>query len=198
MGIPVNPPKRPLSSRAKLAKTLKRSRVAATIRPRPRSSPRSSFAPDSNASLYKEASFVGSGFLPTAHSTFSVRTSQPSTYRQTLPSRLRNRVDAVLPPHRRYLCGLTRAICIFLFVVLALIIALALGLGLGLSLRGKTRDTSSLPFPDGSRRTYDGELTHFAPALGACGINNTEGDSICAVAWELFDAAGPNVRSHAG
>ncbi|KAK0642980.1 RlpA-like double-psi beta-barrel-protein domain-containing protein-containing protein, partial [Cercophora newfieldiana] len=40
-----------------------------------------------------------------------------------------------------------------------------------------------------------GDLTYFSPALGACGLTNSDNDAICAVAWELFDAAGPNLAS---
>jgi len=195
--VPVNPPKRPFFSPAKLSKTLKRSRLAAAIRPKQRSSPRSSFAPGSNESLHKEGSLVtAGGILPTAHSTFDVRSAPPSTYQhETLPSRLRRRLDAAFPPHRKYPCGLTRATCIVLFAALALIVlVLALGLGLGLGLRGRASGPRELPLPDGGK-TYDGELTYYSPALGACGIVSTEGEAICAVAWQLFDAAGPSAAS---
>jgi len=192
--VPVNPPKRPFFSPAKLSKTLKRSRLAAAIRPKQRSSPRSSFTPGSNESLHKEGSLVAAGgILPTAHSTFSVRTAPPSAYHETLSSRLRRRLDATLPPHHKYLCGLTRATCIVLFAALTLIVlALALGLGLGLGLRGRTSGPRELPLPDGGRKSYNGELTYYSPGLGACGLVSAEGEAICAVAWELFDAASPS------
>ncbi|KAK0613248.1 RlpA-like double-psi beta-barrel-protein domain-containing protein-containing protein, partial [Immersiella caudata] len=40
-----------------------------------------------------------------------------------------------------------------------------------------------------------GDLTYFAPQVGACGIANTDADAICAVGWELFDAAGPHASN---
>ncbi|KAK4443990.1 RlpA-like double-psi beta-barrel-protein domain-containing protein-containing protein [Podospora aff. communis PSN243] len=190
--VPVNPPKRPLFSRAKLSRALRRSRLAAAIRPKtqPTRSPRSSFAPASSSSLHKDESLVGSGLLPTAHSTFSIHTSKTSTYRSA-----RSRFDTIVPPHRKYLCGLTRATCILLFAILGIIIALALGLGLGLGLRNRNPGTSRLPLPDGSQTLYDGDLTFFVPHVGACGIMSTEAEPICAVGRELFDAAGPHASN---
>ncbi|KAI1364711.1 RlpA-like double-psi beta-barrel-protein domain-containing protein-containing protein [Xylaria arbuscula] len=43
-----------------------------------------------------------------------------------------------------------------------------------------------------ARQTMSGDLTYYAPGLGACGVTNGEGDAIVAVAWELFDQYTPN------
>ncbi|KAF2211153.1 hypothetical protein CERZMDRAFT_9367, partial [Cercospora zeae-maydis SCOH1-5] len=37
---------------------------------------------------------------------------------------------------------------------------------------------------------HTGELTYYAPGLGACGFTNADGDKIVAVSHLLFDAAG--------
>lgn len=37
-----------------------------------------------------------------------------------------------------------------------------------------------------TRQTGSGELTYYAPGLGACGVYNSEDDAVVAVAWEFF------------
>jgi hypothetical protein len=39
-------------------------------------------------------------------------------------------------------------------------------------------------------RDMSGDLTYYAPGLGACGVYNSEDDSIVALSWQLF------VRTH--
>ncbi|KAI1350462.1 RlpA-like double-psi beta-barrel-protein domain-containing protein-containing protein [Xylaria sp. FL0043] len=43
-----------------------------------------------------------------------------------------------------------------------------------------------------TRQTMSGDLTYYAPGLGACGVTNTEDDAIVALSWELFDQFTPN------
>ncbi|KAI9744732.1 MAG: hypothetical protein M1818_001657 [Claussenomyces sp. TS43310] len=92
------------------------------------------------------------------------------------------------PPrrHKNYL-GLSRRT--FLLILLGLVVcvaALALGLGLGLGL--KKSSSTSLPLPSNTD-TLTGDLTFYAPALGACGVTSAATDLICAVSHILFDAA---------
>lgn len=44
----------------------------------------------------------------------------------------------------------------------------------------------NLPLPAKSE-IYQGDLTYYAPGLGACGITSTDGDNICAVSHIIFD-----------
>ncbi|KAI1821800.1 RlpA-like double-psi beta-barrel-protein domain-containing protein-containing protein [Xylaria intraflava] len=41
-------------------------------------------------------------------------------------------------------------------------------------------------------RSQAGDLTYYAPGLGACGVTNSESDAIVALSWELFDKYTPN------
>ncbi|KAI0971158.1 RlpA-like double-psi beta-barrel-protein domain-containing protein-containing protein [Xylaria arbuscula] len=43
-----------------------------------------------------------------------------------------------------------------------------------------------------SRQTQSGDLTYYAPGLGACGVTNSESDAIVALSQELFDQYTPN------
>ncbi|TGJ78318.1 hypothetical protein E0Z10_g10443 [Xylaria hypoxylon] len=43
-----------------------------------------------------------------------------------------------------------------------------------------------------SRQTMTGDLTYYAPGLGACGVYNSESDAIVALSWQLFDQYTPN------
>lgn len=45
----------------------------------------------------------------------------------------------------------------------------------------------NLPLPKNSE-IYQGDLTYYAPGLGACGKTSTDGDDICAVSHIIFDA----------
>lgn len=105
----------------------------------------------------------------------------------------RARLDAAMPPDRKYL-GMRRRV--FLIAVagalVLLLLALIIGLAVGLtSARNKNKDSQGdLPLPgrDGGR-THEGELTFYDPGLGACGGSHVGDDLIAAVARTVFDAA---------
>ncbi|KAK0705510.1 RlpA-like double-psi beta-barrel-protein domain-containing protein-containing protein [Lasiosphaeris hirsuta] len=196
---PIHPPKRSFFARTTLPRQLKTNPFASLhhkggVTPR-RSS--SAFAPTSDESFQaQKETAVAPGndpILPTTHaSTFATATPTPPTLR----SRLSARYNALLPPNKTYLCGLTRrAIVLFVLVVVVLAFALGLGLGLGLRHRGGAANPDSLPLPSHGNKVYEGDLTYYAPGLGACGLDNVSGDYIAAVAHELFDAAGANLAS---
>ena len=44
-----------------------------------------------------------------------------------------------------------------------------------------------LPLPS-NKQVYTGDLTYYAPGLGACGITNYDSDSIVAISHLVFDA----------
>ena len=46
----------------------------------------------------------------------------------------------------------------------------------------------NLPLPS-NQKTFTGDLTYYAPALGACGVTSSDKDDICAVSHVIFDAA---------
>ncbi|KAK3344230.1 RlpA-like double-psi beta-barrel-protein domain-containing protein-containing protein [Lasiosphaeria hispida] len=193
---PIHPPKRSYFSRTTLPRQLKTNPFASLHKGTPRRS--STFAPTSDESLQaqKETAITpGDPILPTTRaSTITTPTTHPSTLR----SRLCARCDALLPPHKTYLCGLTRRALVLFVLVPALVLvvlAFALGLGLGLGLRHRAPDLNSLPLPSHGNKVYEGDLTYYAPGLGACGLDSVGGDYIAAVAHELFDAAGANAAS---
>lgn len=66
------------------------------------------------------------------------------------------------------------------------LIALIVGLAVGLTTNKKAQD---LPLPTSNGGPYTGDLTYYAPGLGACGITSSSSDSICAVSHIVFDAA---------
>jgi hypothetical protein len=68
--------------------------------------------------------------------------------------------------------------------ILALL-ALILGLAIGLSVR---KTSQNLPLPSGHGGPFTGDLTYYAPGLGACGVTSTSSQNIVAVAHSLFDA----------
>jgi len=85
---------------------------------------------------------------------------------------------------KRYF-GLSKNMFIICCVAtVTLILALAIGLGVGLSSGKKAQN---LPLPS-NKEVHTGDLTYFAPALGACGIFNTDADNIVAVSHLVFDA----------
>ncbi|OJD31710.1 riboflavin aldehyde-forming enzyme [Diplodia corticola] len=106
-----------------------------------------------------------------------------SNVKPSLPDTLRQKFDQACPPHRKCL-GLTRRV--FLLVLLAVIlaiIALAVGLGVGLS---KKSGSENLPLPDSSE-AHTGDLTFYAPGLGACGETSTDDDDIVSLSWKIWD-----------
>jgi hypothetical protein len=74
---------------------------------------------------------------------------------------------------------------IIIGVTIACLLILIIGLAAGLSTRNKVQN---LPLPSNNGGPYQGELTYYAPALGACGIDSKNGDNIVAVSHLLFDA----------
>lgn len=105
-----------------------------------------------------------------------------------------DRIDRILPPHRKYLGRSRRTFLIAILVVFLLLLALVIGLAVGLSNKSKSQ---SLPLPNGAE-TYTGDLTFYAPGLGACGIDSGENDAVVAVSHLTFDAVqkGSNPNSN--
>jgi len=96
------------------------------------------------------------------------------------------RFNTAVPRNRTYF-GRSRKV--FLLIVagaIVLLFVLILGLGLGLGL--KHSSSKALPLPSNGG-IFTGDLTYYAPALGACGITSSSSDSICAVSHIVFDAA---------
>ncbi|KAH8647155.1 RlpA-like double-psi beta-barrel-protein domain-containing protein-containing protein [Xylariales sp. PMI_506] len=106
------------------------------------------------------------------------------------PASMRRRLDAALPPNRTYFGRSRRFLLLFvllpLAVLLFIILPLAIGLGVGLSHRGK--GSEDLPLPSNTN-IFTGDLTYYAPGLGACGETSSSSDDICAVSHLVFDAA---------
>lgn len=98
---------------------------------------------------------------------------------------LAERFNRILPPNRTYF-GRSRKLFLIAVSGLFLLFILAFGLGLGLGL--KKSKTQDLPLPSNSQ-TFTGDITYYAPGLGACGITSTSSDAICAVSHIIYDAA---------
>ena len=95
--------------------------------------------------------------------------------RSSLPSRLRKRWTFLV---------LWQKILV-VAVPLALLI-LILGLSIGLT---KRSGSQNLPLPSSHGGPYTGDLTYYAPGLGACGVTSYSSGSIVSVSHTLFDAA---------
>ncbi|KKZ65053.1 hypothetical protein EMCG_01293 [[Emmonsia] crescens] len=85
--------------------------------------------------------------------------------------------------------------------VILLHLILLIGLVAGLSARNKKNDNlaySNLPLPSAHGGPYTGELTYYAPGLGACGIESAPSEAVCAVSQYLYDAVstGPNPNTN--
>ncbi|CAI6337404.1 unnamed protein product [Periconia digitata] len=93
--------------------------------------------------------------------------------------------DRLLPPHKPILGLKRKTFCLILLAILLCILGIAIGVPVGLS-RNKDRIRVSKGNPDGN---FFGDLTYFAPAMGACGLTNTENDAIVAISHERFDQA---------
>jgi hypothetical protein len=106
--------------------------------------------------------------------------------RRSRRAALQARFDAVLPPHKKYF-GRTRRwflLVVVLPIVVFLVLILPIALGVGLS----KKSPKKLPLPKDTSVVYTGDLTFYAPALGACGWNSSDTEHICAVSHELWDA----------
>ncbi|KAJ4987865.1 hypothetical protein SVAN01_06595 [Stagonosporopsis vannaccii] len=97
---------------------------------------------------------------------------------------LSDRFDRALPPHKRYLGCSRRTFLIVLLIALVCLLALIIGLAVGLSKKSETR---FLPLPTNTDH-FTGDLTYYAPGLGACGVESTESDAIVSVSHYLYDA----------
>jgi hypothetical protein len=94
------------------------------------------------------------------------------------------------PIYRRTLLDRWRAFSrrtkiIILSALLALLILL-IGLAAGLSTH---HSSQNLPLPGGNGGPFTGDLTYYAPGLGACGVTSTDSDKIVAISHIVFDAA---------
>lgn len=96
-----------------------------------------------------------------------------------------DRLDRMLPPHRRYFGRSRRTLLIVVLVIFLCLLALIIGLAVGLTKGSKTQN---LPLPNGAE-TYTGDLTYYNPGLGACGIDSTDNDPVVAISHYTFDAA---------
>ena len=74
---------------------------------------------------------------------------------------------------------------IIVAAVITGILILVIGLAAGLSSRNKLQN---LPLPSDNGGPYRGDLTYYAPGLGACGIVSKDGDNVVSVSHLLFDA----------
>ncbi|KAL8935480.1 MAG: hypothetical protein Q9211_004677 [Gyalolechia sp. 1 TL-2023] len=79
-----------------------------------------------------------------------------------------------------------RTICILIGG--AAILATALGVGLSMGLHPKRPPSGN----SGSSSSFTGDLTFYAPGLGACGTHSTAADAICAISHIRYDAAAPS------
>ncbi|KAK8244539.1 riboflavin aldehyde-forming enzyme [Phyllosticta capitalensis] len=99
---------------------------------------------------------------------------------------LRNKLDTVMSPNRKYL-GMRRRV--FLLVVagaLLALIALIVGLSVGLTAGASGGGSKNLPLPTNSK-TWSGELTFYNPSMGSCGIQSSDSDKVVAVSHKLWD-----------
>ncbi|KAJ9602384.1 hypothetical protein H2200_013239 [Cladophialophora chaetospira] len=80
---------------------------------------------------------------------------------------------------------LSRKAKIIILVILFAVIVLIIGLAAGLSTR---KHTQNLPLPSGNGGPYTGDLTYYAPGLGACGVTSHDSDKIVAISHLVFDA----------
>ncbi|GAB7366774.1 hypothetical protein MBLNU230_g0728t1 [Neophaeotheca triangularis] len=108
---------------------------------------------------------------------------------QSLKSTLSGNFDNLLPPHRRYLGLRRRTFLIVIAAIFLALIALIIGLAVGLTTSSSSSSSSDLPLPSSSD-TFEGDLTYYAPGLGACGVTSTSSERIVSVSHLLFDAAG--------
>jgi len=95
------------------------------------------------------------------------------------------RLDKLLPPQRKYV-GLSRKrFLLFIVLPLLVLLLLVLPIALGVALGGKNK---AKPLPIDTGGIWSGDLTYYAPGLGACGWTSGADDRIVAVSHLLFDA----------
>ncbi|KIW61879.1 hypothetical protein PV05_01950 [Exophiala xenobiotica] len=115
--------------------------------------------------------------LKAARSATVRRKPVPPPQQAQLPSRKGNLLD-------QWKCLSRRTRIIIIAVALAIIV-LIIGLAAGLSTR---KHTQNLPLPSGHGGPYNGDLTYYAPGLGACGLTSTDSDKIVSISHIVFDA----------
>lgn len=90
---------------------------------------------------------------------------------------------------------------IILAIIIVCLLTLVIGLAAGLSLRHKNSH-QNLQLPTGYGGVYNGDLTYYAPGLGACGIKSSKSEMIVAISHLLFDSvqqgSNPNTNSLCG
>ncbi|KAL1296914.1 hypothetical protein AAFC00_004525 [Neodothiora populina] len=105
---------------------------------------------------------------------------------------IRNRFDALLPPHRTYLGLRRRWFLVAVLGVFLAIIALVIGLAVGLTQHNGGGSSGgggkNLPLPS-NKQQFTGDLTYYDTGLGSCGITSSDKDNIVAVSHIIFDAA---------
>ena len=80
---------------------------------------------------------------------------------------------------------LSRRTLFLLAAAIIILLALILGLSIGLT---RHRGPSDLPLPTSNGGPYTGDLTYYAPGLGACGVTSSSSDSVVSVSHLVFDA----------
>ena len=108
--------------------------------------------------------------------------SQP----KSTPSSVRERRHSHLHNTKRRYSRFSRRAKIIIAAVITCLIILIIGLAAGLSLRNRAQN---LPLPTENGGPYQGDLTYYAPGLGACGVASKDGENIVSVSYLLFDAA---------
>ncbi|KAH9886373.1 RlpA-like double-psi beta-barrel-protein domain-containing protein-containing protein [Xylariomycetidae sp. FL2044] len=142
---------------------------------------------------YAKETFEQSHTLPTHHMARSNTTGlEPGATKPTFSAAVRSRFDSLLPPYKTYFGRSRRFLLLYVLLPLAILLfvllPLAVGLGVGLTTRHKG-GSQNLPLPVSSSDVFTGDLTYYAPGLGACGVQSTAQDLICSIAHDVFDAA---------
>jgi hypothetical protein len=104
---------------------------------------------------------------------------------QPVPPRLDPERHPYLYAPKKKFSQLSKRTKITIAAVITCILILIIGLAAGLSSRNKVQN---LPLPSNNGGPYRGDLTYYAPGLGACGIMSKNGDNIVSVSHLLFDA----------
>ncbi|KAL1631702.1 hypothetical protein SLS56_004376 [Neofusicoccum ribis] len=113
----------------------------------------------------------------------AAQAGQGAGVKRSVGETLRSKFDAACPPHRSYLGLKRRTFLLALLGAVLAIIALAVGLGVGLS---KKSASENLPLPNNSE-AHTGDLTYYAPGLGACGETSTDSDDIVSLSYKIWD-----------
>lgn len=123
-----------------------------------------------------------------SHKEYEARALPPRGYLPTQNRSITHRT------HARW-SALKRRTRILILVALVCLVALIIGLAAGLASRSRVQN---LPLPSSHGGPYNGDLTYYDPALGACGFTNSGSDAIVAVSHLVFDAvsAGSNPNAN--